>query len=71
MHDSISDHMGQAPTTAQSDSPDQVLDDLITALEFVMQRRPKTVAILLTQTVQARVRHIQKHAAKRHGGLKR
>jgi hypothetical protein len=44
---------------------DEVLDDLITALEFVMLRRPKAVRALLLEATQGRVARIQQRTRRR------
>ena len=44
---------------------DEVLDDLITALEFVMHRRPKAVRALLLEATQVRVALIQQRTRRR------
>ena len=50
-----------------SDKPqaDEVLDDLITAIEFVMQRRPKAVRALLLEATQVRVARIRQRTRRR------
>lgn len=44
---------------------DEVLDDLITALEFVMQRRPKAARALLLEATQVRIAQIQQRTRRR------
>jgi hypothetical protein len=50
-----------------SDKPqaDEVLDDLIMAIEFVMQRRPKAVRALLLEATQVRIALIQQRIRRR------
>jgi hypothetical protein len=50
-----------------SDKPQayEVLGDLITAIEFVMQRRPKAVRALLLEATQVRVARIQQRIRRR------
>jgi hypothetical protein len=53
-----------SPTT-HPPSADEILNDLITALEVVMLTRPKPAATLLLEAVQLRIHRIQRHAARR------
>jgi hypothetical protein len=48
--------------TSQHPEPDEILADLITALEVVMLRRPKAARPLLLEATQARVARIQQSA---------
>jgi hypothetical protein len=50
------------PDKPQPPESDEILDDLLAALEHLMRTRPKAVAQLHVQAVQARVCLIPTHA---------